>query len=234
MIGHIFSIIFFQPLLNLLVFGYHFIPDVGVVIVLTTVIIRLLLAPTMHSSLKSQGQMTALQPKMNEIREKFKNDKEAQAKAMMNLYKEHSINPLSSCLPVLIQLPFLIALYEVFIRILRAGDITKDLYPFIHNPGTFNPLFLHLLNLAQPSFVLGLVAGAAQYLQSRMLMPKEGSSDPTQKALQVQTLYIFPALTVFISLRLPAGLPLYWIVTTLFGVAQQYYIMKKSKVDVSK
>src|SRR3989338_2887446 len=110
-----FNQILVFPLLNLLVFFYNFIPDIGVVIILLTVLVRLVLLPSFHKSLKHQKALQDLQPKMNEIKEKYKNDKEQQAKAMMELYSAHKVNPLSSCLPLLIQLPILIALYQVFI-----------------------------------------------------------------------------------------------------------------------
>jgi|SRR5579872_1093197 len=229
MIGHFFRIILIQPLINLLVLGYNFVPghDVGVVIILVTLIVRLILAPSFHKSIKSQKNMTALQPKLNEIREKHKNDREAQAKEMMALYKEYNISPFSSCLPLLIQLPILIALYQVFIISLRGTtDLGTYLYHFVHNPGHLNPLFLHYINLAKPNFILGILAGITQFFQSKMLIPRQSSNDPTQKAMQLQTLYILPIITIIISLRLPAGLPLYWLATTVFSIAQQYYIMR--------
>src|SRR6185369_4453660 len=161
--GHFFTVILIQPLLNLLVLGYNFVPghDIGVVIILVTVLIRLILAPSFHKSLKQQHSMAALQPKLNELREKHKDNKEAQAKAMMDLYKEHKVNPLGSCLPLLIQLPLLIALYQVFRIGLQSADLSAYLYHFVHNPGTINPNFLHFLNLAKPSIALGVLAGIA-------------------------------------------------------------------------
>src|SRR3989338_6875902 len=99
--AHWFNSILVYPLLNLLVFFYNFIPDIGVVIILITVLVRLALLPSFHKSLKHQKALTALQPKMNEIKEKHKDNKEAQAKALMELYSVHKVNPLSSCLPSL-------------------------------------------------------------------------------------------------------------------------------------
>src|SRR3954470_12136721 len=95
----LYNDVIYRPILNLLVFLYNVIPghDIGLVIILVTIVIRFILAPFMHKSLKSQRAMNALQPKLNEVREKYKNDKEGQAKAMMELYKEHKVNPLSSC-----------------------------------------------------------------------------------------------------------------------------------------
>ncbi len=231
--------IIYRPLLNLLVIFYKYIPghDIGVVIILLTLFIRLALAPTFHKSLKSQKTMNELQPKLNAVREQHKDNKEAQAKAMMDLYKEHKINPLSSCLPVLIQLPILIGLYQVF-RVALGSRNISGLYHFVPNPGIISPLFLHFVDLSKtvlydhtvyvPALIFALLAGGAQYWQSKMMMPKAGpGQDPTMRIMAIQTTYMLPVVSVLIALKLPAGLPLYWIVTTLFAVGQQYYIMRQ-------
>ncbi len=227
LLSFIYTDIIYRPLLNLLVYAYNVLPghDVGIAIILLTIIIRLLLAPFMHKSLKSQKKMTALQPKLNELREKHKDDKEGQAKAMMELYKEHKINPLSSCLPLLLQLPILIALYQVFSKALR-GNL-DGLYSFVARPEMLNPSFLHLVDLSKPNMVFAVIAGLTQFWQSKLMMPSTAGSDATTKAMSMQTTYVLPVLSAFIALRLPAGLPLYWIITTLFAIGQQYYIMKR-------
>jgi YidC/Oxa1 family membrane protein insertase len=223
----LYNEIIYRPLLNLLVFFYHYIPDIGVVIVLLTVLIRIILAPSFHKSLKSQKAMTDLQPKMNEVREKYKNDKEGQAKAMMQLYKDHKVNPLSSCLPLLVQFPILIALYQVFSKAL--GNHLVGLYSFVPKPETISPFFLHFMNLSKPSIALGVLAGLAQFWQSKLMMPKNNqSADTMTKAMSMQTTYFLPIISVVIAIKLPGGLPLYWLVTTLFAVAQQYYIQNKN------
>ncbi|OGE88319.1 MAG: hypothetical protein A3J07_00815 [Candidatus Doudnabacteria bacterium RIFCSPLOWO2_02_FULL_49_13] len=221
-----FNLILVYPLLNLLVFFYHYIPDIGVVIIILTVLTRLLLLPSFHKQLKSQKVMNELQPRMTALKEKHKDDKEAHAKAMMELYKEHKVNPLSACLPLLIQLPILIALYQVFIQSLN-GTQLHGLYSFIADPGQINPMFLHWINLGGRNVAMAIVAGLLQYFQSRLMLPKQQSADTTTKMMQYQTLYFLPAVTVFIGMRFPAGLTLYWIVTTLFGIAQQYYILRR-------
>jgi YidC/Oxa1 family membrane protein insertase len=230
----LYNDIIYRPLLNLLVFFYNVIPghDIGLVIILLTILIRLVLAPSFHKSLKSQKAMNDLQPKLSEMREKYKNDKEGQAKAMMALYKEHKINPLSSCLPLVIQLPILIGLYQVFTTALNSkADIVvrlQGLYSFIYRPESISPYFFKVLNLGEPSIVLGVLAGLAQFWQSKMMMPKPTpGQDTTTKAMSFQTTYILPIVSIVIAIKLPAGLPLYWVVTTLFAVAQQYYIMRK-------
>ena len=226
----LYNDVIYRPLLNLLVFFYNIIPghDVGIVIIVVTIVIRLLLAPSFHKSLKNQKAMNDLQPKLNEMRERLKDDKEGQAKAMMEIYKEHKINPLSSCLPLVIQLPILIGLYQVF-RIALGGHSLTGLYSFIPNPLNISPYFLHLVDLSKPSWVFGVIAGLAQFWQSKIMMPKNtAGQDMTMKAMSVQTTYVLPLISVFIALKLPAGLPLYWIVTTLFAVGQQYYIIRKT------
>jgi len=230
-ISIIYNEVIYRPLLNLLVFFYNIIPghDIGIVIVALTIFIRLLLAPSFHKSLKSQKAMNDLQPKLNEMREKHKNDREAQAKAMMDLYREHKINPFSSCLPLLIQLPILIGLYQVFRNALGGQQLT-GLYSFVRYPGVIDPYFLGFINLSVPNLALGVVAGIAQFWQSKLMMPKsQPGTDVTTRALQMQTTYILPLFSVIIALKLPAGLPLYWIITTVFAIAQQYYIMRKPK-----
>ncbi len=226
---HLYSEIIYRPILNLLVYLYNILPghDIGLVIILVTIAIRVILAPFMHKSLKSQKAMTALQPKLNELREKHKGDKEAQAKATMALYKDNKINPFSSCLPLLIQLPILIALYQVLDKALK-GNLA-GLYGFVTNPGTINPLFLHIFDLSQPNFVFAIVAGVTQYWQSKMMLPSSVGGDATAKAMNVQMMYILPLISIVIAWRLPAGLPLYWIVTTLFAIGQQYYVMRKKE-----
>lgn len=254
MLHFLYNEIVFRPLLNLLVFLYHYIPDVGVVIILVTILVRLVLAPSMNRSLKSQRAMNELQPKLNEVREKHKDNQEAQARAIMQLYRDHKINPLSSCLPLLIQLPLLIALYNVFRSAL--GNHISGLYPFIADPGTIKPTFLGLLDLSRvpwpslmqdlrglfsgaagfaqvvqhiylPGLLLAILTGATQFIQSKMMLPKEPNTDPSARAMATQTTYIFPVVGFLVALGFPAGLALYWVAMTLFGIGQQYYVLRK-------
>jgi YidC/Oxa1 family membrane protein insertase len=231
----IYNQLIYNPILNLLVGLYNNIPgqDIGVVIILVTVVIRILLAPFMHKSLKGQKAMSALQPKIADLKEKHKEDQQEQAKAMMALYKEHNVSPFSSCLPLLIQLPILIALYQVFSKALK-GNL-DGLYSFVSNPGVLNSKLFGLVDLTQPNIIFAILAGLVQFAQSWMISKWQSptSTDATAKALNIQMLYILPLVSVFIAWRLPAGLPLYWIVTTLFAIGQQYYINRTHKVVVN-
>lgn len=212
-------------------------------IIVLTVIIKLVLYPLSRQSIKSQKAMQDLQPKINEVKKQYKNDKEGQAKAMMELYKTNKVNPLSSCLPLLIQLPFLIAVFQVF-RTGLGSESLDLLYPFIANPGQLNQISFGFLNLAEPNVVLAFLTGAAQFWQTRMLSRKRpqkastGAKDEDMMAvMNKQMMIIMPVITIFIGISLPAGLVLYWFITTLLTVFQQMIMFKKKsepEVEVIK
>ena len=219
--------IIYIPLLNILVFTYHYIPDLGVAIILLTVVIRVLMLPSFHKSLKQQKAMQALQPKIDVVREKYKNDKQGEMQALMLLYKENDVSPLSSCSTLLIQLPILAGLSTLFTRI-GSDSILKDLYKFVPHPAHLNPVSFGLIDLsAHNSYVLVGVSAILTYLQTKQQMPKQKNTDPMQSSMQNSMLYFFPVIMFVSILSLPAGLALYIIVTTLFSIGQQYYIIWK-------
>ncbi len=229
-----FNTILYRPLLNALVLLYQHLPghDFGVAVIVLTMAIRVLLYPSMVKSIKSQKALTELQPKIQEIQKKLKDNKEKQAREIMELYRKEKINPLGGLLPLLIQLPILIALYQVFWKGLRPGAM-DSLYGFISNPGAINPDFLGLINLGQPSLGLAFLAGIAQFFQSKMLTPqrKHGGGPKDQASqfsdmAQKQMLYFFPVFTVLILWKLPSAIGLYWVVSSLFSIGQQYFIIK--------
>jgi len=228
-----FNTVLYQPLFNALILLYEHLPgrDFGMAVIVLTVLIRLLLYPLMMKSIKSQKVLTELQPKIQEIQNKYKENKERQAKEMMELYQKEKINPFGGCLPLLIQLPILIALYRVFWQGFQPETMTL-LYSFVPHPGTIDPYFLGLVNLSQASLILALIAGVAQFFQSRMMMPKNRKPAGTDKTaqfsemMQKQMLYLFPIFTVFILWRLPAAIAVYWIVTALFSIGQQHLIIR--------
>ena len=222
-----FNEILYRPIFNGLVLLYNIIPghDLGVAIIILTVLIRFLLYPLSRKAIQSQKAMTKLQPEIKEIRKKYKN-KEEQAKAMMDLYKKYKINPLSGCLPILIQFPILIALYRVFFTGLDPQKL-DGLYNFIARPDLLDPIFIGIIDLSQRSIVLAILAGFFMFIQSKMIMPKKmigqggglkiGGLDFSSLMSQQMT-YFMPLITIFIAWSLPAALPLYWIVITLFGI----------------
>ncbi len=239
--GYLFNLIFYQPLFNLLIFFYNIIPghDIGLAIIFLTILIKLILYPLSLKAIKAQKALNELQPKIEEIKKKFKDQKDKMAQEMMELYKKSKVNPFSSCLPLLIQLPFLIAVYRVFIKGLGSEGL-EMLYPFISNPGHINSISFGILDLARPNLVLALLAGAAQFWQAKMMPVKQppksmpGAKDESVTAMMnKQMLYFMPILTVFIGVSLPGGLTLYWFLTTLLTVGQQYFYFKKSREKTS-
>jgi len=230
-----FNTILYQPLFNALVLLYQYLPgrDFGIAVIVLTILIRIALYPLMVQAIKSQKVLSELQPKIQEIQQKFKGNKEEQSREMMALYKREKVNPFGGCLPLLVQFPLLIALYQVFWKGLEPG-VMGFLYSFVPNPGIIDSTFFGVLNLAQPSIWLALVAGVAQFFQSKMLMPKnkpqsEGKMGQFGSIMQKQMLYLFPILTVLILWRMPSAIGIYWITTALFSIGQQYLVLRPKK-----
>ncbi|MBU2542244.1 YidC/Oxa1 family membrane protein insertase [Patescibacteria group bacterium] len=237
----LFQTILFQPLFNIFVGLYNLIPDVGIVILILTIIIKLALYPLTSSSIKSQKALTDLQPKLDELKKKYKDEQQKVAQETMKMYKENKVNPFASCLPLLIQLPILIALYWV----LRQGlttDNFETLYSFVSNPGHINTLSLGFIELGKESYVLALLAGGAQFWQAKMMCRKKppagagpGAKDEGMASMMnKQMLYMMPVLTVFIGMKLPGGLTLYWFLSTLFMALQQLVVFNKNKKKKSE
>lgn len=231
-LSELFHEVLYRPLFNGLILLYNIIPfhDLGLAIILLTIIVRLILYPLVARQFRSQKAMAALQPKLEEIKKKFPN-REEQAKKTMELYKEEGIHPASGCLPLLIQLPVLIALYRVFFDGLNPSSLSA-LYSWVTRPDIINPIAFNFLDLARPNVVLAVLAGVAQFFQTKMMLPKKSASvkktdEPDfASMMNTQSLYVMPIITVVIGLRFPAGLSLYWVVTTLLGIYQQYFISK--------
>lgn len=230
MIGNLFQTILTQPLFNISVFFYNSIAlgDFGLAIIILTVLIRIILWPLSRKSIKAQKDLQEIQPKIKEIQNKNKDNKEEQTKALLELYKTHKVNPFGGCLPILIQLPILIGLYSVFLNGLKPEYLT-NLYSIVSNPGVINPLFIGLIDISIRSIPLAVLAGILQFFQAKMILPRMKSSKKGGDMAQMiskQTLYFLPVITVIISFNLPAGLPLYWATTTLFTIFQQFFIMR--------
>jgi len=233
-----FHTILYQPIFNLFVGLYNLVPgnDVGIVILLITILIRLALYPSTNKSIKAQRNLQELQPKMEEIKKKYANDKQKQTQATMELYKNNKVNPFASCLPLLVQLPILIALYMVMRDGLASTDLAKELYSFVVNPGQLDSVSFGFLNLAKPSIVLAFLAGIAQFWQAKTMITKRppqnagsGAKDEGMMAMMnKQMLYLMPVMTVVIGFSLPAGLTLYWFFSTLLTGLQQVFLFKKA------
>lgn len=224
------KLILYKPIYNLLILLIFLLPgnNLGVAVIILTVIIRFALLPTTRSVTRQQALITKLKPELDKIQSVHKNDQAAQAKATMAFYKQHHINPMGSCLPMILQLIILIVLYRVF----QAGltSVRMDLiYPFMPLPDSINPYFLGI-NLAQPDlWILPIITGILQFYQTWQMAPKGKSvKQDAASSMQRQMLYIFPVMTILISRQFSAALPLYWTVSSIFSIIQQRSILKQT------
>jgi len=244
----IFNEALYRPLFNGMVFLYNVIPghDLGIAIIVLTLLTRFALYPLSQKAIKGQKEMQELQPRLKELQNRYKDNKEKQAQALMEFYRKNKINPLSGCLPLLVQMPILIALYHVFIAGFDDSAL-NILYSFVYNPGHINPISLGIIDLSQKNFFLALAAGAFQFIQTKMIMTsrktkeeekkkdkKENSSKEEKiqdfsQTMTKQMIYVMPVITIVFAMNFPSGLALYWIVTTLFAIGQQYLIFRKDK-----
>ena len=226
-----------HPLISLLVGAYDLLHDFGFAIVLITIAIRLALYPLFRVQIQNQRAMQELAPAMNELKAKYGSDKTRLGQEQMKLYQERGYNPAMGCLPILLQMPLLLAMYQAFIQApsLTGTTLGPDLLPFVPNPlapeqrldltAYWLPWISEGLGNADPLHILPIVAGATQLVSSVMFQPsvQPKTVDPQQKMMQSMQ-YYFPLLTIFIAWQLPAGLALYWVTTTLFGIVQQYFV----------
>jgi len=240
----IFGTLVYQPIYNILVFLYNVIPghDFGIAIIVTTVLLKLTLYPISQKQIQSQKRLQELQPKIKEIQSRNKDNKEKQTKELLEFYKTNKANPFSGCLPIVAQLIFFIAIYQVLFNISSSNLVIDQslLYGFVKNPETINHLFLGIIDLSKPYIPLAVIAAIAQFFQTKDLLATKKAAtkkEPEKKSdgvkqpdfgeiMSKQMLYLGPFLTLFIGMKFAAGLALYWLVSTLFSFAQQVYIKK--------
>lgn len=234
---HFLSLIFYQPPLNALVFFYNTVAfgDVGLAIIFLTILIRLLLFPLFHKSVKHQMVMQRLQPRIEKINREHKDDKEKKLKATMELYQEHNINPFSGFLLLLVQLPILFSLFKIFSEKLTP-EIFNGLYSFVQAPKILNYSLFGLINLEERSTVIVMVGLAAllQYIQGKMSLPKIESGRELSSAEKIsrQMVFMAPLITLVIFFNLPAAVSLYWVVSSLFSIFQQEAVNRQLKQPI--
>ncbi len=228
-----FKTILYIPFYNLLIFfAWLTHGSIGWAIIIVTILIRILLLAPSIKAVKATTKLQALQPKMNEIKEKHKGDAKKQNEETMRLYKEAGASPLGCCGPMVIQIVVVMILYRVFFIGFDTANYNL-LYNFTPRPDVINKIFLGL-DMSKPElWVLPILAGLLQLGLSLMTLPK---TDPTKKAdpavaMNRQMAFLFPIMTIFIGRSLPSGLALYWIVTTVFSIGQQYYVNRVIKKD---
>ncbi len=244
-LSSIYTELIYRPLFNLLVAIYDIAgQDVGVAIILLTVLVRLALYKVNSKAIKGQRELQEIQPEIKEIQRKYKDDQQKQAQKLMEVYQKRKVSPFSGCLPLLIQFPIIIALYQVFLNGFRDESLSQ-LYSFVPNPGHLNTASFIGVNLAFSNIPLAAIASVLQFYQTKTLMAKmnkkkadrkdEGEMSQEEKmqdfaqSLSKNMMYAMPILTFVFAMSLPSGLALYWSVSTLFAIVQQYLIIRKRK-----
>ena len=250
---NLFQLLLVQPIINILVTIYsgltllHIPSALGFSIILLTVVIRLILYPFTASQLRASRKMQELTPHLSRLKEKHKGDSQRIQKETMALYKEHGVNPAAGCLPVIIQLPVIWALYYVLQHVVtfKLSEINHQVYfSSIRLMHIWNTTFFGLSLGAKPAELIAhvgpvillvpLLTGALQFIQTKMMFVKPVATivkDKNKKpdtatdfatAFQNQSLYVFPVMIAFFSYTFPIGLSLYWNTFTIFGIIQQY------------
>ncbi len=239
MISNLFHIFFYDPIYNGLIFlmsSYSWI-DLGVAVILITVLIKLILFPLTKISIKTQIKIKEIEPQMEEIKKKYKDNREELTKQTMELYSKNNINPFASFFLILVQLPILFALYFVF---LKGGLPTVNfdlLYSFIEAPKQIDHvMFLGLIDMTEKSFLLAVLAGVSQFFQIKLVMPKlkeksdkDSMKDDLVRNMQLQMKYILPVFIFFLAYGLLSVVALYWTTSNLFMIGQELYVRKTIK-----
>lgn len=224
------KIILYKPLYNILMVLILLTPQhsLAVGVMALTILIRIALLPATKSITRQQALMAKVKPELDELQKKYKGDQATLAKETMAFYKKHHVSPWGSCLPMILQLVILIILYRVFIA--GVATVRTDLlYSFIPNPGTINPFFFGI-DLSKPDlWILPIITGLLQFVQTWQMMPKTKSAPNTNDpaaSIQKQMVYVLPIFTVVIARSFPAALPLYWAISSVISIIQQTYILR--------
>lgn len=232
--------VFFAPLYNALLFLVGHIPghSLGVAVIVLTILVKLVLFPLNQKSIESQIKLKSLEGDLQKIKEKY-TDKAEQSKQTFALYKEKGVNPFSSCLNMLIQLPIIIGLYSVFLK--GFVNNSEAIYGFIYFPELVNNSFLYLINVTKPNGVLAVLAGLSQFFMVTMsqanqkmytkdhpvtIKPNDFSSQLTN-SMTTQMKYFLPVLIVVIAWKVSAAVALYWITSNIVGIAQEMIAKRK-------
>lgn len=179
----------------------------GLSIILLTILIKIVLLPFTLKQDKSMKEMKKLQPKIDDLKKKYSSDPQLLNQKTMELYKEHKVNPAGGCLPLLIQLPILWALFGV----LRQEGVVPD-----------EAFLWFSLVTPDPLFILPILNGVVSFVQQKLMGT---NSNPQMKNM----MYIFPIMMIFISYKMPGGLQLYWLTSSVTGVIQQYFVMNRGE-----
>lgn len=231
---------FFDPVYNGLVFFIDVVPggDIGLAIILTTVVVKVLLLPLSIKAVKTQYAMRLIDPELKELKEKYKDKREEQAKAMMDLYKKAGINPFASILLMFIQIPIIISLYFSVSGSIVDGMFsirTDVLFSFIPSPETTSLFFLGLIDIAAKSLPLAALAGFTQFIHANLSIPKsapkkEGEEpsfkDDFARSMQMQMRYVMPVIIFVFAYSISAAIAIYFTVSNLVSIGQEFIVRR--------
>jgi len=227
---------FFDPLYNVLVILFKALPwaDAGIIVILLTVLVRLVIFPLSRKAVLTQVKMAEIGPDLAKIKEKYKDRTEEQARLTLALYKEKKVNPFSGILVIIIQIPIILALYQIFLHFPEVNSAL--LYSFVTAPDYINTSFLGLLDITAKNAAIAFLAAVSTFFQLRISMkgqiqPKGNSfGDNLTRSMQTQMKYFFPVIVFFISYNISGAIALYWFTTNLFSIGQELFVRKKLKV----
>ncbi|MDO8728881.1 MAG: YidC/Oxa1 family membrane protein insertase [bacterium] len=228
---------FFDPLYNTLVLLFNILPwaDAGIIIILLTILVRLIIFPLSRKAVLTQVRMTEIAPDLATIKEKYKDNTEERAKQTLALYKAKGVNPFSGILVIIIQIPIILALYQIFLHFSEVN--LPLLYSFIEAPEYTSITFLGFLDLTVKSIPLAILAAISTFFQLQIstkgqTQPKGNSfGDNLTRSMQTQMKYFFPVLVFFISYSISGVIALYWLTTNLFSIGQELFIRRKLKTS---
>lgn len=235
---HIWTVFLYQPLQNILAVLVSIVPgsDLGVAVIVLTLLVKTLLFPLSQKSIESQVKMNLLAPELKKIKDSGLN-KEEQAKKQLELYSKHKANPATGCVVALIQIPIVLALYYVFLH--WENFDTSLLYSFVHIPTNVNNYFLGILDISKNHIIiLAILAGISQFLQAHYMPKLDQNNENTRNAsfqesfsknMQMQMKYVFPFVVALIAYSISGAIALYWITSNIFAVGQQIYAERKRK-----
>lgn len=225
----------YNPLYNILIGFVALVPghDVGLAIIVLTLVVKSVLFPLTKKASIAQREMRKLEPEIRALREKYARDKQELSRRMILLYQEKNISPFSGCLPILIQIPIIIALYLLFLRGLSIDEAI--LYSFTPHPLSLDLNFF-FIDLSGKSIILASLAGITQFFQTKIMLsktpapPEQDQKKPLsfqeefQRSMNIQMLYVFPVLIGFVSFTTSAAVALYFVTSNIFGIGQEYLI----------
>lgn len=236
MISSAFIAVIVQPFYNSLIFLVDFLTnDLGLAIIILTVLFRFVIFPLSKSQIKTQIKMKDVQGPMKDLKKKYKDDPQKMGQEMMKLYKENDIKPFSGFLLLFIQLPLLFGFYYIFIKTGLPEINTDLLYSFIPHPGSIDTDFFGI-SLTSKSILLAVLASGTQFIQAKLLFastnkdknnePEKGSVEDVMNGVQKQMIFVMPIILLFISYTFGAIVALYFLTSNIFSIIQEMYLKK--------